>query len=343
MCHAESAAQVPGARLVVVNATGTLALVDQMTARRPPVDNREATSIERFRTDLARLSDPCSEAANPTHVTASAIVVGPRGVLLHRHKRLGIWLQPGGHIDPGEDPADAAMREVLEETGIATEHFAGAPKLVHVDAHDGPRGHFHLDLRFLLTAGNIDPNPPESESQEVRWWSWFEARAISEPGLAGILRALTVSSLRNATADDGPDVGEIYLRSFQWTYEATPVRLAHPPSDVRRWAREILLTEHAVTVAVCAGIVVGFSAEKPGWLDQLYVDPAWAGRGVGDQLLRNVKNRQAQGFDLWTFEANRRACAFYERHHLVGIEHGDGSGNEEGQPDIRYRWSGEGS
>ena len=342
MRHAEAAGPGPAARLVFVNAIGILALVDQMTARRLPVDSREATSIERLRTDLARLTDPCSEAASPTHVTASAIVVGPRGVLLHRHKRLAIWLQPGGHIDPGEEPADAAMREVLEETGIATEHFGGEPKLVHVDAHDGPRGHFHLDLRFLLTAGNVDPNPPDGESQEVRWWSWSEASAIREPGLAGILRALTVSSLRSATAEDGPVVAEIYLRSFQWTYEATPVRSAHPPSDVRRWVRETLLPEHVVTVAVCAGIVVGFTAEKPGWLDQLYVDPAWVGRGVGGQLLRDVKNRQTQGFDLWTFEVNQRACAFYEHRHLVAIEHGDGSGNEEAQPDIRYRWSGKG-
>src|SRR5688500_10821251 len=42
-------------------------------------------------------------------------------VLLHWHRRLGLWLPPGGHIDPGELPDEAAVRETLEETGLAVE------------------------------------------------------------------------------------------------------------------------------------------------------------------------------------------------------------------------------
>ncbi len=313
-------------------------LIDEMAARRPAVDEREATAIKRFRSELDRLVEPCSEDADTTHVTASAIVVGPRGLLLHRHKRLGIWLQPGGHIDPGEDPPDAAIREVREETGMATTHFAGFPQLVHIDAHDGPRGHFHLDLRYLLTAGEADPHPPAGESQDVRWWSWPEAESIDEPGLAGVVRALNVSALRAAVPNDAGCIAELFLRSFQWTYDRTAVRLAHSPSDVRRWVRDQLLPQHDITVAVCAGTVVGYAAEKPGWLNHLYVDPAWVGRGVGRLLFEQVRKRQRSGFDLWTFAVNTRARAFYEGHGLVAVEQGDGSNNEEHQPDIRYRW-----
>ena len=330
----------PSARLIVVNPAALTALIDHMAATRPPVDDRETASIERFRSELTRLTDPCSEHSDTTHVTSSAIVVGPRGILLHRHKRLGIWLQPGGHIDPGEDPADAAMRETLEETGIAAEHFVGAPLLVHVDAHDGPRGHFHLDLRYLLTAGDVDPVPPKGESPDVRWWPWDEARTIGDPGLQGIIRGLMIRALRTATPDDAPAVAELFLRSFQWTYESTAVRLAHAPNDVRRWVREELLPAHHITVATSAGVVIGYAAELPGWLSHLYIDPAWVGQGVGRSLLVAAMAHQPKGFDLWTFEANERARRFYEQHGLNAVEFGDGSTNEERQPDVRYRWSG---
>jgi 8-oxo-dGTP pyrophosphatase MutT (NUDIX family) len=67
------------------------------------------------------------EHADPVHVTASAVIVGPRGVALHRHKALGTWVAPCGHIDPGETPSDAAVREAAEETGLAVRHFDGVP------------------------------------------------------------------------------------------------------------------------------------------------------------------------------------------------------------------------
>lgn len=50
--------------------------------------------------------------------TATAFVVWRGGVLLHRHKKLGRWFPPGGHIEPNELPDEAAVREVLEESGV---------------------------------------------------------------------------------------------------------------------------------------------------------------------------------------------------------------------------------
>jgi 8-oxo-dGTP pyrophosphatase MutT (NUDIX family) len=158
-----------------------------------PIDDREALSMSRFHQELARLPHPFDEHADSTHVTGSAIVVGPRGVVLHLHKRLGLWLQPGGHIEAGETPWDAAAREAREETGLDVRHPMDGVRLVHVDVHPGPRGHTHLDVRYLLEADDAAPNPAPGESPEVRWFSWDEAVAVADPGLLGALRTLRPS------------------------------------------------------------------------------------------------------------------------------------------------------
>ena len=157
---------------------------------RVPVDQREARSLIDFIEHLDRLEQPFSEHADPVHVTGSAIVTGSRGVVLHLHKRLGIWLQPGGHIEAGELPWEGALRETQEETGLSVAHPLTGPELVHVDVHPGPRGHTHLDLRYLLLAGDDDPAPPAGESPDARWFSWDEAIAIADDGLIGALRSV---------------------------------------------------------------------------------------------------------------------------------------------------------
>ena len=85
----------------------------------PPVDDRERLSLAIMDVELGRLPAPFDEQADLTHVTASAIVVGNRGIVLHRHRRLHRWLQPGGHIEAGESPEEAAARESVEETGLS--------------------------------------------------------------------------------------------------------------------------------------------------------------------------------------------------------------------------------
>jgi 8-oxo-dGTP pyrophosphatase MutT (NUDIX family) len=155
-----------------------------------PVDDRERKAIGFTLDALDRLPSPFDEHANPIHLTASAVVVGPRGLLLHRHKRLGIWLQPGGHIDPGESPYDAAVRETEEETGVRAQSPHPSPPLLHVDVHDVHGGHTHLDLRYALIAGDVEPAPPEGESQHVEWFPRARAWELADPGLVGALVAL---------------------------------------------------------------------------------------------------------------------------------------------------------
>nr|WP_246742356.1 GNAT family N-acetyltransferase [Microvirga splendida] len=84
--------------------------------------------------------------------------------------------------------------------------------------------------------------------------------------------------------------------------------------------------------------LIGFAVLKQDWLDHLYVDPAWHGRGAGLALLTAVREK-AEELNLWTFQANAQARRFYERHGFRLVELTDGSGNEECTPDAHYRWT----
>ena len=165
-------------------------VIDLLRAHRP-VDAREQESIDTFVHIAPSLADPANENADPVHVTASAIVVTDAGdkVALHLHKRLNMWLQPGGHIEEGETPADGALREAAEEIGVPVRHHADGGLLFHVDVHPGPKGHTHLDLRYLVRAPEVVPQPAEGESKEVGWFSWDEAVAMADAGLVGALAA----------------------------------------------------------------------------------------------------------------------------------------------------------
>lgn len=152
-----------------------------------PASPREVAARERFLAELPLLRAPCDEHAGSTHVTASGIVVGGRGTVLHRHKRLGIWMQPGGHIDAGERPDEAALREAVEELGLDVAHPPAGPLLIHLDVHDAAHGHTHLDLRYLLLGPDADPMPPPDESPDARWCSWDEALQMADPALIDAL------------------------------------------------------------------------------------------------------------------------------------------------------------
>ncbi len=142
--------------------------------------------------------------------------------------------------------------------------------------------------------------------------------------------------LRPAGSSDAAAVADVWLRSFG---AALPtVRRPHSDDEVRGWVRDVLLLLHDAWVAEADGAVVGVLALSPGWLDQLYLDPAWRGRGIGDRFVELAKRRQPSGLQLWTFQVNGPARRFYERHGFVAVESTDGAGNQEREPDVRYVW-----
>jgi 8-oxo-dGTP pyrophosphatase MutT (NUDIX family) len=152
---------------------------------------REVESRWRLLVELDELADPFDRHAGPVHLTGSGLVAGPRGTVLLVHRRLGIWLQPGGHLDAGELPADAALRETVEETGLPVHHPAEGAHLFHVDVHPAPDDHLHLDLRYLLLCeSEADPGPAEGESQQVRWFTIDEALEVADAGLVDGLKRL---------------------------------------------------------------------------------------------------------------------------------------------------------
>jgi 8-oxo-dGTP pyrophosphatase MutT (NUDIX family) len=111
---------------------------------------------------------------SPGHFTASGFVVSPGlgSVLLIHHRRLGRWLQPGGHVDPGDvSVEDAARREIEEETGIG--NLVGLGGLVDIDVHAIPPrhdepAHRHFDLRFGYTTDELVVTPAD-EVHDARW------------------------------------------------------------------------------------------------------------------------------------------------------------------------------
>lgn len=169
--------------------------LDEALARHAPIDASEAASLRRIRAMLRWLPSPFDRAADPTHVTGSAIVTDAQGsVLLHRHVRLGLWLQPGGHVESGEDAHVAAVRETLEETGVPARDPGGRPRLLHVDVHEGPLGHVHLDVRWHLVASSGDltrwGDTHRLPDVDVAWFTPAAARAHADASLASALRAL---------------------------------------------------------------------------------------------------------------------------------------------------------
>jgi 8-oxo-dGTP pyrophosphatase MutT (NUDIX family) len=112
---------------------------------------------------------------DPGHFTASAFVLAPdRGaLLLVHHRKLDRWLQPGGHVEPGDaDLCAAARREVLEETGLG-ELELERPGSFDLDVHPIPPlgselAHHHFDVRFLFRAHERELRV-SAESKAVRW------------------------------------------------------------------------------------------------------------------------------------------------------------------------------
>lgn len=146
-------------------------------ARRFPA---EAAVAERFAAFVAAHPDCFERGCVPGHVTGSAWLVSHDRAqfLLTHHRKLGRWLQLGGHADGDPDPAQVALREATEESGIAGLRLAtveGRVQPLDLDAHEIPvRGeepaHIHYDVRYIVVAPPDASTAVSDESLALRWF-----------------------------------------------------------------------------------------------------------------------------------------------------------------------------
>ncbi|MFD7444193.1 NUDIX hydrolase [Streptomyces sp. NPDC059909] len=130
------------------------------------------------------------KACEAGHLTASALVIDPeRGqVLLTLHKKLGMWLQMGGHCEPGDATlAAAALREATEESGVpGLTLLAGGP--VRLDRHAIPAPcHWHLDVQYAALAPSGSVEEISDESLDLRWFAYDEVAAVADDSVVRLM------------------------------------------------------------------------------------------------------------------------------------------------------------
>jgi GNAT superfamily N-acetyltransferase len=145
---------------------------------------------------------------------------------------------------------------------------------------------------------------------------------------------------RRGTAADARPAADLWLRARKAAVDAIPPPI-HDDDDVRVWFASHVVRDTDLWLAVDgAGTLVGILVLDGPWLDQLYVEPTMAGRGIGGDLVRLAKRERPDGLRLWTFASNAGAQRFYERHGFVATRRTEGRDNDEGAPDILYVWRG---
>lgn len=143
--------------------------------------------------------------------------------------------------------------------------------------------------------------------------------------------------IRKAMASDITEVAELFIASQA---DALPfVARLHTHRETFDFIAGNVFLNCEVWVAAEHGKIIGMMALNGQHIDHLYLLPGNYRRGIGTLLLDRARQLGHFRLTLYAFQANHRARAFYEHHGFIPIEHGDGSGNEAGEPDILYEWT----
>ena len=180
-----------------------LSAVAALSAWAPP-DDAQGVLRDRYCAVLRARPDAVSRSCQPEHVTASALVLSHDGarVLLGLHRKVGRWLQMGGHLEPADRSlAEAARREAYEESGVAgLALLAGGP--VRLDAHpvrcagsDAPVS-VHLDVQYAAIAPRGAIEQVSEESLALAWYAPADLPRDSDDSV----RRLVEAALRRRAA-----------------------------------------------------------------------------------------------------------------------------------------------
>ncbi|MFE7586830.1 NUDIX hydrolase [Streptomyces gardneri] len=140
---------------------------------------------------LAEHPDGMYKPCGAGHLTSSALVIDPaRGrVLLTLHKKLGMWLQMGGHCEEDDATVEAAaLREATEESGIAgLTLLPGGP--VRLDRHPIPAPcHWHLDVQYAALAPAGAEAEISEESLDLRWFAYEDVAGVADTSVVELLK-----------------------------------------------------------------------------------------------------------------------------------------------------------
>ncbi|MFZ5962454.1 GNAT family N-acetyltransferase [Thalassococcus sp. BH17M4-6] len=141
--------------------------------------------------------------------------------------------------------------------------------------------------------------------------------------------------LRPARSTDAGKIGAILTEAV--TAQPWKPRLHTGAEDIAHAAT--MIDRGWVTVAehLQKPLILGLLAREDDFIHAVFISPQARGEGVGRALMEDAK-AHADTLRLWTFEANSGAQRFYQREGFAEVSRGDGSGNEEGLPDIQFLW-----
>ncbi len=155
-----------------------------------------AVAAERILSFIRSTPDCFLRSHAEGHITGSAWLLDPQGrrALLTLHRKLGRWLQPGGHADGDANSLRVALREAGEESGISG-IAPLSPEIFDVDVHEiparpaaGDPAHLHYDIRYLLQAADAQFHI-SAESEDLAWFSPEELLALQpEESILRMLR-----------------------------------------------------------------------------------------------------------------------------------------------------------
>ena len=137
------------------------------------------------------MCDTVSLVSGIRHFTVTTFVSMNGATLLHWHRKVGLWLPPGGHVEPNEDPMQAARREALEETRIVVEilpttsafSYDDPPQLSPpvtimvepIGSFDGEDAHRHIDMIYFAR-----PSSATQPDVLADTWQWVSRKQLED-------------------------------------------------------------------------------------------------------------------------------------------------------------------